>query len=111
MKAKEKVKLKIKTGDIVKVIAGKDNGKTGKVLQAFPKYLRVSVEGVNSMVKNLRPRKQDEKGQKVEYPAPLHVSNVQVICPQCAKPTRIGHKILEDKKKARICKKCKEIIA
>jgi large subunit ribosomal protein L24 len=111
MKVKETVKFKIKTGDLVRVIAGKDTGKTGKVLQAFPRYLRVSVEGVNIMVKNLRPRTRNEKGQKVEYPAPLHISNVQVVCPKCAKPTRIGHKILEDKKKARICKKCKEIIA
>ena len=108
---KEKIKLKIKKGDLVKVIAGKDKGKTAKVLQVFPQYARVSVEGVNIMIKNLRPSNKGEKGQKVEYPSPLHISNVQVVCSKCSKAVRVGYSVLEDGKKARICKKCKEIIS
>ncbi|MCI0479475.1 50S ribosomal protein L24 [Candidatus Uhrbacteria bacterium] len=69
-------KFRIKTGDIVKIIAGKDKGKTGKVLQTFPKLNRVVVEGVNVSKRHLRARKSGEKGQTVEFSMPLHASNV-----------------------------------
>jgi len=104
--------MRIKKGDNVKVIAGKDRGKTGKVIQAFPERDRVVVEGVNAMAKHMRTRKQGAKGQKIEFSGPIRASNVLLICPKCAKPTRIGMKTLEGKdgKKVRTCRKCKETI-
>ena len=102
--------MKIKKNDKVKIIKGKDGGKKGKVLQVLPEEKRVVVEGLNLLIKHMRPRKQGEKGQKIQFPAPLDISNVLFICPKCSKPTRVGYKILENKKKVRICKKCKEII-
>lgn len=103
-------KVKIKTGDTVMAIAGKDKGKTGKVLQVFPKEYRASVEGINMAVKHLRPRRNGEKGQKIQYPAPIHLSNLMIMDPKANKPSRIGYKILEDKSKVRILKKSKERI-
>ena len=97
--------MKIKKGDTVLIISGKNRGKRGKVLQVFPREGRVVVEGVNLRKKHSRPRRAGEKGQIVEMPAPLHVSNIKIICSKCRKATRIGYKIV-DKKKFRICKKC-----
>lgn len=102
--------MKIRKGDTVKILQGKDKGKKGKVLQIFPKSERLVVEGVNKMVKHLRPKKEKEGGQKVEFDGPFAASNVMLICPKCNKGTRIGYKIMENKKKARACKKCNEII-
>ena len=99
--------MKIKKNDKVKILTGKDKGKEGKVLQVLPRYDKVVVEGLNIKFKNLRPRKQGEKGQRIEYPGPMSTSNVALICPKCNKITRVGYKILEDKKKVRTCKKCK----
>ena len=106
---------KIKSGDRVKVIAGKDRGKKGKVLQVFALRNRVSVEGVNLAIKHLRPKRQGEKGQKIEFPAPMNASNLQLLCPKCNKPTRVKYKLLAkvgDKRqnKVRVCSKCKELI-
>jgi large subunit ribosomal protein L24 len=105
--------MKIKSGDKVKVLAGKDKGKTGKVLQVFPSRRRASVEGINLLIKHLRPRRQGEIGQRVEFPAPMDLSNLAVICPKCGKPTRIGYKMIEQsngkKKKFRMCKKCQAV--
>jgi len=102
--------MKIKTNDKVKVIAGKDRGKEGKVVQVFKKENRLVVEGVNIMKKHLRPRSRNEKkGQVIELAAPFFASNVLLICPKCAKVTRVGYKI-DGEKKNRICKKCGEII-
>lgn len=102
--------MNIKKGDKIKVLSGKDQGKTGKVLQIFNKRDKISVEGINLMFKNMRPKKQGEKGQKIQFPAALAVSNVLLVCPKCNKTTRGSHKILENKKRVRVCKKCKEII-
>ena len=105
--------MRIKKGDNVKVMTGKDRGKTGKVIQAFPEKGKVVVEGVNAMTKHMKVRKQGEKGQKLEFSGPINASNVLLICPKCAKPTRVGAKILEEggkRKKVRVCKKCKEVI-
>lgn len=102
--------MNIKTGDNVKVIAGKDKGKTGKVLQVFPTRERVVVEGVNLAIKHLRPRREGESGQRVEFPAPLHVSNVMLVCPKSGKPTRVGY-IIDDKgSKSRYSKKANAAI-
>ena len=102
--------MKIKTGDKVIAVSGKDKGKQGKVVQIFQKEEKASVDGINLMVKHLRPRAQGQKGQKVQFPAPIHISNLLLICSKCGKPTRVGKKITEDKRYVRICKKCKEII-
>ncbi len=101
--------MKIKKNDKVKVLAGKDKGKTGKVLSVWLERNKVTVEGVNLLNKNMRPKKQGEKGQRIAYPAPLHVSNVALIDPRDNKPTRVGYKF-EQKKKFRISKKSKEVI-
>jgi len=97
--------MKIKKGDTVLIIAGKYRGKKGKVLKTFPKEKKILVEGVNLIKKHQRPKKTGEKGQIVELRKPIDISNTKLICPKCAKPTRIGYKIIEGKK-YRICKKC-----
>jgi len=101
--------MKIKKGDQVLITSGKDRGRRAKVLKAFPKKRKLLVEGVNLRKKHIRPRREGEKGQIVETPAPIDISNIELICPKCSKPTRVGYKIVE-KRKYRICKKCgKEI--
>ena len=109
--------MKIKKGDKVKILAGKDKGKIGKVLQIFQSNNRASIEGLNLLIKHMRPRKQGEKGQRIEFPAPLDLSNVILVCKACDKPTRVGYKYMEimknevkQKKKVRVCKKCKQVI-
>lgn len=106
--------MNIKKDDKVKIIAGKDKGKTGKVLQVFPRDNRVSIEGLNLLIKHLRPSAKGEKGQRIEFPAPLNLSNVMFICPKCNKPAKVGHKIVKSEKgknkKFRFCKKCSETI-
>ena len=101
--------MKIKKGDNVLIISGKDRGRTAKILKSFPKEGQVLVEGINLRQKHLKPKKQGEKGQVVKVPAPLDVSDVKFICPKCGKAVRIGYKI-EGGKKYRICKKCKSEI-
>jgi large subunit ribosomal protein L24 len=104
----------IKRNDNVKIIAGKDKGKTGKVVQVFPQQKKVVVEGSNTMAKHLRKKQASQTGQKLEFSAPLHVSNVKLICPKCSKETRLGKKIMKDAAgsvtKARTCKACGEVI-
>ena len=109
--------MKIKKGDKVKILAGKDKGKTGKVLQIFESSNRASIEGLNLLIKHMRPRKKGEKGQRIEFPAPLNLSNVILVCGGCDKPTRVGYKYIEvvknevkQKKKVRVCKKCRQVI-
>lgn len=97
--------VKIRKGETVLIISGKYRGKTGKVLKVFPKEGKVLVEGVNLVKKHQRPRKRGEKGQVIEMPSPINVSNVKLICPKCGKATRVGYNII-DKNKFRVCKKC-----
>jgi large subunit ribosomal protein L24 len=101
--------MKVKKGDSVLITAGKDKGRTGKIMKAMPKELKVLVEGINLKKKHVRPKKQGEKGQVVEIPAALDISNVKVICPKCGKATRVGYAMEKDVKN-RICKKCKQVI-
>jgi large subunit ribosomal protein L24 len=101
--------MKIKKGDNVLITAGKDKGRTGKIMKAIPRELKVLVEGINLKKKHVRPKRDGEKGQIVEIPAALDVSNVKMICPKCGKATRVGYKI-EKEVKNRICKKCKQAI-
>lgn len=101
--------MKIKKGDQVLIISGKDRGRKGNVLKVFPKEGKILVEGINLRKKHFRPRKEGEKGEILKIPAPFPVSNIKLICSKCGKPTRIGYKI-EEGKKYRICKKCQEKI-
>ncbi|MEG2570951.1 MAG: 50S ribosomal protein L24 [Clostridia bacterium] len=104
-------KMNIKTNDTVVIIAGKDKGKKGKVVNAYPAKNRVVVEGANMATVHVSPQKSGGKESGiVRREAALHVSNVMRICPKCDEPTRIAHKILEDGTKSRICKKCGETI-
>ena len=98
-------KLSVKKGDLVLVLAGKDNGKTGKILAAFPKENKVLVEGVNIATKAKKPKSAQEKGGIFKEEAPIDASNVMVICPVCGKATRVAHAVV-DGKKVRTCKKC-----
>lgn len=99
--------MKIKKGDIVKIMTGKDRGKSGKVLVVFPKENKITTEGINLMKKHKRAKRANEKGQTVEVPKPMNISKIMLVCPHCGKPTRVGFKINENKTKFRICKKCK----
>lgn len=101
--------MKIKKGDQVLIISGKDRGRKGKIIEALPKENRVVVEGINLRKKHMRPKRSGEKGQIVEMPASLSASDVKIICPKCSKAARIGYKI-EGKKKYRFCKKCSQEI-
>ncbi len=102
--------MKIKKGDNVMVMAGKDRGKTGKVIQVFPVEGKVVVEGVNVTFKHAKTRKQGEKGQKIEFNGPVNASNVMLIDAKSGKPTRIGYKVMEDGRKVRVAKKSGETI-
>lgn len=98
--------MKIKKNDIVKIISGKDRGKTGKVTHAFPRENKIVVEGVNIHKKHTRPKKQGQKGQVIQMPMPIHVSNAMIVCSGCSKPSRITSKKV-GAKKVRVCKRCK----
>jgi len=98
--------MKIKKGDQVKIISGKDRGKTGTVLKAFPEEGRVSVEGLNLYKKRSRPKRQGQKGETVFVPRPLPAQRTMLICASCKKPTRVGYRF-ELNQKVRYCKKCK----
>ena len=101
--------MKIKVNDKIRVLAGKNKGKEGKVIQVFATIGKVVVEGVNIMKKHMRPSKAGQKGQIIELAAPLAVAKVMLLCPKCNRPTRVGQKIEADVKK-RVCRACKEFI-
>ncbi|MBN2539802.1 MAG: 50S ribosomal protein L24 [Deltaproteobacteria bacterium] len=101
--------MHIKKNDMVKVIAGREKGKTGKVLKVISEKNRVVIEKTNLIKKHQRPDAKG-KGGIVEKEAPLHVSNVMLICNKCNGGVRIGYKVLEDGKKVRICTKCQELL-
>jgi large subunit ribosomal protein L24 len=96
---------KIKKNDQIKISAGKNKGKTGKVLRVFPDENKIIVEGLNLIKKHVKARREGEKGQRIEIPGKINISNAMLVCPKCGKPTRVGHKDIEGKK-MRICKKC-----
>jgi large subunit ribosomal protein L24 len=100
----------IRKNDVVQVIAGKEKGKTGKILQIFPKKNRVIVEKVNFVKRHSRPSAKTRQGGIIEKEGPLHISNVLILCPKCNRGIRTGKRILEDGKKALACKKCGELI-
>lgn len=103
--------MRIKKGDNVKIGSGRDHGKTGKVIRVIPETGAVVVEGVNVLIKHLRPRRGNEKGQRAQFPAPFPASRVMLVCPKCGKSTRVGVRILEDGKKQRRCVRCQQTFA
>jgi large subunit ribosomal protein L24 len=104
----ERVRIRLRKNDQVEVLSGKDAGKRGKVLQVLPEKGRVLVQGVNFIKRHTRPNPQRNiKGGVAEREAPLHVSNLMVVCAECGKRTRIGSSQLEDGRRTRICRKCK----
>ena len=101
----------VRKNDSVVVITGKDRGKRGRVLKVLPAKNRVIVEGVNIIKRHTKANPQRNiKGGLVEREAPLHASNVQLLCPECGKPTRLGKRILGDGRKVRICRKCEGVV-
>jgi large subunit ribosomal protein L24 len=100
--------MRIKKGDNVEIIAGKDKGKKGKVIRVSAEKEQVVVEGANLRIKHTRAKREGEKGQRIEFPAALHVSNVMVIDPSSSKRTRVGYQRLTNGKKIRISKKSKQ---
>ncbi|MSU54230.1 MAG: 50S ribosomal protein L24 [Candidatus Staskawiczbacteria bacterium] len=101
--------MKLKKGDTVLIISGKDKGRTAKILKSLVKEKKILVEGINLKKKHVKPKKEGEKGQVISVSMPLDISNTKFLCPKCQKATRIGYKI-EGDKKFRICKKCKSEI-
>ncbi len=102
--------MKIRKNDSVIIIAGKDRGKKGKVRRTFPKEDKVIVEGLNMIKRHSRARGAARQAGIIELEAPIHVSNVMLLCDKCAKPTRVGFDFLADGKKVRICNSCGEVI-
>ncbi len=103
-------KHKIKKNDSVMIIAGKDKGKSGKVLRVVPKKDGVVVEKLNMIKRHMKPGAHSRQGGILEKEAPINISNVMLICSKCTDPTRVGYKILDDGRKVRYCKKCNEVI-
>ena len=102
--------MKIRKDDTILVIAGKDKGKRGKVRSAYPKDERLLVEGINFIKRHTRARGQARQAGIIELEAPIHVSNVMLLCNRCNRPTRVGFRSLGDGSKVRICRSCREVI-
>ncbi len=102
--------LHVKKNDTVKVLAGKDKGKTGKVLKVYPEKNKAIVQGVNYNTKHTRKKSQSAEGGIVHREAPIYVSNLQVICKGCGRVSRMGFEVTADGTKTRYCKKCKEVL-
>ena len=103
-------KVHVKTGDTVVVLSGKDKGKKGKILAVSPSEGKVIVEKINIVSKHIKPRRMGEPGGIIKAEGAMYASKVQVVCPRCKQPTRVGHKIYEDGTKSRICVKCGEAL-
>lgn len=101
--------MKIKKGDKVQIMAGKDRGKQGEVLFVLPETEKVLVKGANMMKRHVKAKREGEKGERIEKEAPLHISNVMLLCPHTGKPTRVGYKI-EGGEKIRISKRAGKAI-
>ncbi|MBI4746078.1 MAG: 50S ribosomal protein L24 [Deltaproteobacteria bacterium] len=100
----------VKKNDTVKIIAGKEKGKTGKVIVVIPKKERVIIEKINLVKRHTKPRGAAGQGGIIEKEGAIHLSNVMVVCPKCDSAVRFGYKLLEDGNKVRVCKKCEEPI-
>ncbi len=102
--------LGIKKEDTVLVIAGKERGKKGRVLSVRSSKSQLIIEKVNLIKRHMKPSRKYSQGGIIEKEAPVHISNVNLVCPKCNKPTRLGSLVMESGKRARVCKKCKEVI-
>lgn len=102
--------MHVKSGDKVVVISGKDSGKVGNILKAFPKENRVIVEGVNMLTKHKKPMGAGEPGGIVKYEGPINASKVMIYCDKDKQGVRVGYQVLKDGKKVRVCKKCGEVL-
>ena len=98
--------MKVRKNDTVSVIAGKDKGKTGKVLRSIPDTNKVVVDGVNVQKKHRKARSAQESSGIVNQAGPIDASNVMLVCPKCKKGVRVGYSVLENGTKVRVCKKC-----
>jgi len=108
---RERVRMNLRKNDTVQVITGRDAGKQGKVLKILREKNRVIVQGVGFTKKHTRPNPQRNiKGGIAEREAPIHASNVMIMCGECGKRTRIGHKLMADGTKARICRRCQGVL-
>lgn len=96
----------VRKEDTVMVVAGRERGKTGKVIKVVPKKSRVFIERVNLVKRHSKPRSAQQPGGIVEKEASIHVSNVMIMCDTCNAPVRVGHKVLEDGEKVRVCRRC-----
>jgi large subunit ribosomal protein L24 len=104
--------VSVRKGDTVLVLAGKDRGKRGTVerVERTKRGLGVVIPGINMAKRHQRPRTRTQQAGILDIPVPIHVSNVQVVCPRCGKPTRIGHQVLDNGRRVRVCKHCGEQI-
>jgi large subunit ribosomal protein L24 len=102
--------LTIKKNDTIVVMTGKEKGKKGRVLTVNPSKHSLLIEKVNMIKKHMKPTRQYAQGGIIEKEAPIQISNVMLVCPKCAKPTKIGRSVLQDGRKLRMCKKCREVI-
>ncbi len=102
--------MKVKKGDQVQVIQGKDKGRTGTVRRVIPKENKVVVDGLNIVKKHVKPRGEKQKGGIIRVEKPLYASKVMVVCPSCGEPTRVGYQIDKKGEKYRICRKCEGLI-
>ena len=106
-----RLKTPIRKNDTVLVTTGKDRGKKGRVIRLVPEKNRLIVEGVNLIKRHTRPNPaKNVNGGVVQREASLHASNVQLVCPECGAQTRVGHKVLDDGRKVRICRKCEGVV-
>ncbi len=103
-------RLKVRRGDTVVLLRGRDRGKQGKIIASIPREGRVIVEGLNMVKKHVKPRRSNEKGQRVSIAAPIQIGNVQVICPQCNKATRVAIRRSAGGDRERVCKHCHSVI-
>ena len=102
--------LSIKKNDTVIVTVGKEKGKSGRVLSVYPSKNQVLIEKINIIKKHMKPTRKYTQGGIIEKEAPLNISNVMLVCPKCSKPTRIGNSLMQDGRKLRMCRKCREVI-
>jgi large subunit ribosomal protein L24 len=106
----EPPKSRVRKGDTVVVIAGKDRGKSGKVLSVLGLARKVRVEKINMIKRHTKPNQQNRQGGILEREAPIHLSNVMIYCTTCQKPTRMGSKTMTDGSRVRVCRKCQQPI-
>ena len=102
--------LSVKKNDTVLVIAGREKGKKGRVLSVYPSKGRLLIEKINMIKKHMKPTRKYAQGGIIEKEAPLHISNIMLICPKCNKPTRISNTHLQEGRRVRMCKKCREVM-